>query len=237
MILANHGIVSSSGGLPPSTLLTNLYAVYKAENNANDSLGTYNGTAQGGLTYTTGKIGTAFNFNGSNSYVNFPTDSWNGTINSDFSVSVWVNFADPSDQQSIISNLNSINGGNYGWEIRMVSGQPQFRLYLYYSIEVNSSVYFSPNTWYNVVITRKKGSRMSIYINGVLSYELNYSSDPVFNSTYYPSIGVLKLNNTTFYYYLKNNTKVDAVNIWNKELTATEVTELYNAGAGKFYPY
>ena len=66
MILSTHGIIGSSGGVLPSTLLTNLYAVYKAENNANDSLGTYNGTAQGGLTYTTGKSGNAFVFNGVN---------------------------------------------------------------------------------------------------------------------------------------------------------------------------
>jgi hypothetical protein len=37
--------------------------------------------------------------------------------------------------------------------------------------------------------------------------------------------------------YAFNGSKVDELNIWNKELTATEVTELYNAGTGKFYPY
>jgi len=35
---------------------------------------------------------------------------------------------------------------------------------------------------------------------------------------------------------LKHRGKLDEIAIWkNRELTSTEVTELYNSGAGKFY--
>jgi hypothetical protein len=52
-----------------------LYAAYNADNNTNDALNTYNGTAIGGLTYSTGKINQAFQFNGTNSLVSLPTNS------------------------------------------------------------------------------------------------------------------------------------------------------------------
>jgi len=80
MILATHGILANS--VPLSTLNNSLYAVYNAENNANDGLGFYNGTAIGGITYTAGKIGNAFTFNGTNAYADFGdffdlgTSSW-----------------------------------------------------------------------------------------------------------------------------------------------------------------
>jgi hypothetical protein len=35
---------------------------------------------------------------------------------------------------------------------------------------------------------------------------------------------------------LANGTKIDTFNIWNKELTQSEITELYNSGNGKQYP-
>jgi hypothetical protein len=35
---------------------------------------------------------------------------------------------------------------------------------------------------------------------------------------------------------MKNGSKLDAIGVWNRVLTATEVTELYNSGNGKQYP-
>jgi hypothetical protein len=36
--------------------------------------------------------------------------------------------------------------------------------------------------------------------------------------------------------YNSSKIKIDSVSVWNKSLTATEVTELYNSGNGKQYP-
>jgi hypothetical protein len=85
-----------NGDVLGTSLDTSIYAVYNAENNANDSFGTKHGTTQGGLTYTTGKVGTAFQFNGSNAYIQLPNNSFNFT--GDFSVSLWVNFPSMSWQ-------------------------------------------------------------------------------------------------------------------------------------------
>ena len=76
MFLFNNGIIATPASNP---LWDSLYAAYKAESNANDELGTYNGTANGGLTYGTGVDGNSFAFNGTNAYVSLPTNQFNFT--------------------------------------------------------------------------------------------------------------------------------------------------------------
>ena len=234
MILANHGIISSSGGLPPSTLLTNLYAVYKAENNANDSLGVYNGTAQGGLTYTTGKSGNAFTFNGTNAYVSLPNNSLNFT--GDFSVSLWVNRTTAA--VCMIFN-NWYNGATpYGWYIYMVNGTISFLLGNGTAIPIcnfNSTYSLATNNWYLLTVT-KSATSAKLYLNGVLNNSSVLSSSIAYTTTHYPSIGAAKYDTGLPLFHMDNGSRIDETNIWNKELTATEVTELYNSGTGKFYP-
>ena len=235
MILANHGIVSSSGGLPPSTLLTDLYAVYKAESNANDSLGTYNGTAQGGLTYSTGKSGDAFTFNGTNAYVSLPNNSLNFT--SDFSVSLWVNRAGAA--VCMLFN-NWYDGATpYGWYIYMSNGTLSVLLGNGTSSPIcnfNSSYSLAPNNWYLVTVT-KNSTSAKLYLNGILDNSAALSSSIAYTTTHYPSIGAAKYNTGLPIYHMDNGSRIDETNIWNKELTSTEVTELYNSASGKFYPY
>ena len=62
-----------------------------------DVVGTNHGTLSNGTLITTGKIGNAFTFDGVNDYVSLPNDSWNSTIGTDFSVSLWVNFTSTSN--------------------------------------------------------------------------------------------------------------------------------------------
>jgi hypothetical protein len=235
MILGINGIITAGKNVI-KTLSDNLIAVYEAQNNTNDSLGVINGTPIGGLTYSTGKNGQAFTGNGSNAYVSVPTDSWNSTIGGDFSVSVWVNLTNVSTQQAIISNLSSISGQFQGWDLRVQSGIPRFNLWRGDVASLNSSTTIVANTWYHIVITRKAGVAMNIYVNNSKTTTNSFTNDPIINATHYPTICALQYN-TTKALYLSNNSKIDSVNLWNRELSDLEVAELYNSGAGKFYPY
>jgi hypothetical protein len=235
MILASHGIIARSGGVT-STLNESLYAVYKAENNANDSLGAYNGTAQGGLTYSTGKIGQAFNFNGTNAHVLMPVNSMKKTI---FSMNFW--FFNPGQAKTIFSDYGN-DGLAKGFYMGVnTNSSHTIRLVAFNNgvntIGLNAGGGFGfLNRWSMTTIT-VNGTSLKIYLDGVLkasgtmTLPLNY----VANS--YPCIGAQKLNNNTPTEYLANGTKIDEFNVWTKELTATEVTELYNSASGKFYPY
>ena len=97
------------------------------------------------------------------------------------------------------------------------------------------------NTQYFYTITRKGSTRSRIYRDGTLLVSDTNTVNPVNNAgNMRPSIGAINygpLYSNIKEYYLSNGSKIDELNIWNKELTATEVTELYNSGTGKFYPY
>lgn len=237
MILANHGIISSSGGLPPSTLLTNLYAVYKAESNANDSLGAYNGTAQGGLTYTAGKSGNAFVGNGTSAFVQMPNNSTNFT--GSFSVSMWVNLANVSTSQYLLSNYSGGGANGYGWLVYMSPSINVGNKSIVFDIrdgnnigQVNTIQTISTSTWYHVAVTREVGQPLKIYWNGV-DTGAGYSLGNVSNIPTYPSTQECSILKVSTGYA---NSTADELYIYSKVLIPSEVTELYNSSNGKFYP-
>ena len=230
-----YRLISSMLKAVISTLGTGLYAVYKAESNTNDSLGTYNGTGQGGLTYTAGKSGNAFTFNGSNAYVNLPNNTFN-TLTGDFSINMWVKIANTGGAQTLLSAFDNV-GGQYGIFL-FNSGSTYFDIYYGgSSVRLSESGVNPYNTWYMVTVVRKASTSTKIYYNGTLSASNTSTANPIYPTTTLSSIGVRKSTLYGFEYYCGNGTSIDEVNVWNKELTSTEVTELYNAGAGKFYPY
>ena len=230
MILANHGIISSSGGLPPSTLLTNLYAVYKAESNADDSYGSNNGITAGGLTYTSGINGDAFTFNGTNSQIDFTANTMN--VGETFTVSYWGYYVNNSaNAQCVLSNYYE-TGGKWGFFIHTSNGIHYFNRFNGTTQYTLQSTVIPINTWKHFVFTRKANST-KIYVDGVLVASDTNSAVTAYNVNCKPRIGSRE---QTGLWRLANNTKIDELNIWTKELTSTEVTDLYNLGTGKFYP-
>lgn len=224
-----------------STLLTGLYAVYKAESNANDSLNLRNGTPYGGLTYTAGKSGNAFTFNGTNAYNDFSNNAFK--LNT-FSISQWLYIptSSHSDGQCPFFNGNykfGTSGNYYGFYFVLTSGN-SFICRLTNGTTDNlvnslSTAYTGFGQWVNVVYTYSYGVRARLYIDGVLVNSNTNTTQIVYDTTHFSEIGIF--GGSTKFYPMMNNSKIDETCIWNKELTATEVTELYNAGAGKFYPY
>jgi hypothetical protein len=203
-----------------------------------DAVGTNHGTLLNGALITTGKIGNAFTFDGVNDYVSFPTNSWNSIVGTDFSVSLWVKFSSTANQ-TLISNMSSPSINYWsGWEIRLVGGQPTIYMWNNSGTGVGAQgAVVSTNTWYHIVATRKKGSRTRIYINGVLAQTDTNTPDPSISGTYYPNIGHLQYSSSYHGLYMTNGSLIDSVNLWSKEISADEVTQLYNSGTGAQYPF
>lgn len=235
-------INSMSKGGSVSPFLTGLVSVYKAESNANDSLGTNNGTALGGLTYTTGKSGNAFTLNGTTTYVDMG-DVMDVGLNS-WSYSLWFNTGLSTTYQDLFSkSLASGLTGRFGsyleadkvkFFLEISSGSVAF-------IETVNTI--SINTWYNVVFVVDRSNRLQIYLNGTLQsvnrtgiIDLPPYSTTNLNTNCPFRIGCYTASNNITALPSFNG-KIDEFGIWNRVLTATEITELYNAGTGKFYPY
>lgn len=223
-----------------STLNTGLFAAYKAESNANDSKGTNHGTAQGGLTYGAGKSGNAFVGNFSNAWVNLPNDMWKPT--GDFSISYWiyvVNKFDYAAEIFIARNDVGTPTTYYGIESRLMFNNHEFVI----SYGSSSTQYITstpinsyPNQWVNITITRKLGTNVKVYLNGTLTTTQNWTQNPIYHTTTYTRLGVWYGDKTGTNYPFYNGMKIDETYLYDRELTSAEATELYNAGAGKFYP-
>jgi hypothetical protein len=228
-----------------STEVTELYnsgngAQYIGDNfykpTTNDALLVNNGTAQGGLTFGVGKVGTAFQFNGTNAYVSLPNSSGQFNFTGDFSVSLWVYIpVDSATNQTLIGCLRQPSGWR-GWDINIYSNRIYFEAAD--STSLKSYAYITSTNiaaWKHVVATFKNGTGGKLYVDNVLRGSFAMTSTIAYDSTDTPTIGCMTYGagNTWF---AQNGLKLDAISTWSKELTAGEITELYNSGNGKQYP-
>lgn len=242
MILATHGILANS--VPPSTLNNGLVAVYKGENNANDSLSTYNGSAIGGVTYTAGKSGNSFDLNGTTGYIELGDVMDVGT--SSWTYSFWFNPNSLSVTQTLFGK--TIAAGVRGRIFCQLDGN---KLVIGFDADASNVIIvetptlgLSTGNWYNAIIQIDRSDKVKVIVNGtnltltttngtnnLIPYSAtNYNTNNPFRIGAFTSSD----NVTAFQFY---NGKIDEFNVWNRVLTGSEITELYNSGSGKFYPY
>ena len=214
----------------------------------NDAVSTNHGTLMNGCTFATGKIGKAFTFDGINDYVALPNNSLN-SLTSDFSVSGWIYMpANTSNSYCVLlSNVSNDYTTGKGWNVFTYGNNIYFDVYYsgvyqspnsaYVRLQVNNTL--NNNAWNHVTITRKNSTSSKIYINGSLVGSNTSTQNPATpTSAITPTIGVLSSVGVgnPLSSYAPNGTKIDGLSVWNRELTSADVTELYNAGAGKQYP-
>ena len=184
---------------------------------SDDEFGMNNGVWFGGEAYSSGMFGDAGAFNGSN-YINITDDPSLDFGLNDFSYSFWMK------ANTVASGVPISHGFN-----------PEFNLdggilYFYFTTSgqcglLASSDVLSADSWYHVVVTRRNNETDGngyLYINGNLESQsvanCNVSdTDPFFISR----------NHDGFYF----NGSIDDVLIFNRSLSASEISSLYNATA------
>lgn len=239
-----YSLISSMNRVVSSTLLNSLVSVYKAESNANDSLGTYNGSALGGVTYTTGKSGNAFTFNGTTAYVDMGdvmdigTNSW--------TYSFWFNPTQAFSTSVLFGK--TIAAGVRG---RVIGVLESYKLQIIFDADAtNVIVVETPastiaiNNWYHAVIQIDRTDKIKLYLNGsavTLTTTSGTNNLAPYSATNYNTNNPFRIgagtsadNTTPSTFY---SGKIDEFNLWNRVLTPTEVTELYKCSFGNFYPF
>lgn len=232
MYIYNHGVWSGSA----STLNTSLVSYYKAESNANDVTATYNGTAIGGLTYTTGKSGNAFSLNGTNAGIDLANGAMNYTGN--FSMFGWFKFNDVTSVQHLFSSIVTQGSGYRGLHAYISSGKVKFYTYRDNVAQGNSTstITLSTGTWYHLGFIYEAGVSQYVVVDGSVDTTTAGAQIPnYYTSNQYATIGYWKDSGPSTSRF--TNGLIDEVGIWNKKLTTAEITELYASGAGKFYPF
>jgi hypothetical protein len=232
-LIAPFHAVGATCFAPP----TGLVGWWPGEGNANDIIGTNNGSLQGGATANAvGMVNAAFNFDGTNGYVQIPDSAVLKPTN--LTVEAWVRFASldsagtsPAGQQYIVFKQNTRSGAFEGinlskdrksgidvfiFGVTSASGQ---------AAELQSAVSVTAGTWYHVAGVR--GSNfIQLYVNGHLERQTNvsfpqdYGNLPLFFGTTGQPAWDHKLNGS-----------LDEVSLFNRALSSNEITAIYTAGA------
>ena len=220
-----------------STLWNNLLAYYTGDGTPDDALGNYNGTWVNGTTYGTGKINQGFSFDGVNDYVNLGDVLDNDGTQAQ-SVSFFVKLNTLNSQALVVKMNNSIpyNGWGVGLYLNKIH-YGFFNSVPSIMAQTENNQVLTTGVWYHVVATydgSKNASGIKVYIDGSLGTQNIRSNSLGSNSS--SSIGIKTTISSRNGGTIPINGLIDEVGIWNRELTPTEVTELYNSGSGKQYP-
>jgi len=197
-----------------------------------DSVGSFPGTNNGATRNVNGIIDKAFSF-ATNDYVNFSENSSLDFNNENFSISFWVNASVINSADTLFSK-GKPSGGNWDYTIRVDNpGKILFRTFDGAQRDLTSDLTLSTNTWYHVVVTTDNSADTKIiYINGV------ENGTQAFGHKYSSNLDLLMgASNDSGSVSLFYNGLIDEVGIWNRVLTPTDVSDLYNSGSGDSYPF
>ena len=207
------------------TTPTNQVATFKGQNNANDSQGTNNGTASGGVTYSTGKVGQAFDLADGNANVTIP-DSPSLRPDS-FTVEGWFNFTTYSNEFRMLFNKPTADPSysSYGVYIYggLLTAQSSDGVNLGNTLQ--HSLNPTPGQWYHIAFTRQAGGQQKLFVNGI-----EVDSDASNASVGYTNIPLTLGHDTGG----SIHGKIDEFSIYDRALTVMEIQSIFAAdSAGK----
>ncbi|RLE42946.1 hypothetical protein DRJ48_02290 [Candidatus Woesearchaeota archaeon] len=179
-----------------------------------------NGTNSGAKWVSNGKVGGAYEFNGSQDYINITHDTSLSFSSSDnFAVAVWFKTDEPSDtSQFVISKGAGVTSYNY--KIELAASGIQFIISNSTGQQaVSTSVTPAQNQWYHAVLVYN-GSHMLAYVNG--TYKGNKQISEVVTNTDPVSIG--RYQGGGDYYF---NGTIDEIKVFNSSLSAEQIYQIY----------
>ncbi|MFA7709165.1 MAG: LamG-like jellyroll fold domain-containing protein [archaeon] len=220
-------------------LTTELLSYYNLDETSGavlDSTGFRNGTIAGNtLQNQTGKIGTAYTFDGTGDYIDFGDNTITG--NQDFTLTAWVKLNVNSKTQGAVSigTATADLGAYLGFIATGYSyGNNNNVNYSYaggfwnYNIGTGVNEY---GDWTHIVMTyNAKASAIRLFVNGTEKISVNRTTLNLGTTT--TRIGRI-LTDTSY----DLNGQIDEVGIWARTLTPDEVSTLYNNGNGLTYPF
>ncbi len=219
-------------------LQNGLVACYAFSGNAYDGSGNnYNGTVNGAVLTQDrfGNANSAYQFNGSNSFISIPSAPI--VANRNFTVSAWAYLpVAPSfnSSETVFSVGNTSDPYHHGITLTNNYGGAAFTGWTMGGFNesgataITTNFLPSINTWYHLVLTRDDSGEI-MYINGVNSGTgTNGGSPPYYyqNSAAVALIGLRASDIQPF------NGVIDDITIYNRALTPPEVLSLFQNGLG-----
>jgi len=204
---------------------------------AKDIIGSFNGAVLGPV-MATGLSGDDYSFDGLNDYI---TVSSPINITGELTVSVWfkpTNLAGgTSGRQLIIGKWNE-DSKKRSWEIGMASGVPFFYVsdngdWGTHIDAITASSAVSANNWHHFVATHATDGTIKIFIDGTLAGLKTTAMTSLYASNQPVIIGDSPMGGYIHNYFSGG---IDEVGIWNRVLSASEISALYEGYGGSTTP-
>jgi hypothetical protein len=184
-------------------------------------------------TQTPTSYDNAASFNGTNQFLSIPSNSTLQLGGTDFTLSGWVNLTSLQASDRLIFAKSNSTGGDYSFAISS-SGQLKFARFNGSWATPNTTSTIPLNQWVHCVVTVSSLS-LTFYINGNLSATAG--------GAYTLPSGIANQTNSDFSIGQYGNVtgnglwlgSIGPCAIWKRALSASEVTALFNNGAGRTY--
>lgn len=185
---------------------------------------TFNGTNHGATWTDNGKLGGAYSFNGTDSYIGI-ADANKLEITGDISISAWVKTSQADGERMIFAKYDGTNPPYAGYGLLIDNGFPKFWSSTS-GVWVSSTTSVADGAWHLVTVTGT-GSTGKFYVDGADAGSFTYSAPA--SSTVDAEIGINPdLSHSQF------NGLIDDVQLYNRALSAAEVTSLYDGSANHY---
>ena len=201
--------------------------------NANDESGNGNNGTVFGASLSTDRFNqpnSSYSFNGSNNYI---TTTSSGVLgNQNRTISFWINSNSNTGQQVIGYGLQPPSGGEFNILLNQICQGITIDVHNNY-ITYNYPTQYLNGNWNHIIVVFDKSisdkiNGVKFYVNGTLLSTSIACSNPVdktVNTLNKPiTFGKYQSGNSVYF-----SGKLDDIGIWNRALTQTEITSLYES--------
>lgn len=226
-------------------LISGLTAYYTFDTDFTDSTGVNNGTATQVASITgSGKINSCVYLSGKTGTVSAVDDA-SISFTSNLTMNCWVKYGAQPDanRYSLLVGKGATTANGYVVSYRDASGTKYIEGYIFKDALVTNyskclrSLVLPLNTWTMITwVVRANqtiaAEKFKVYVNGVKMTTGNTDSDQGSGAaTINDNNTALRIGGSSYADY-NCQQYMDEVGLWNRELTAAEITTLYNSGAG-----
>lgn len=215
--------------LEDRTLPSGLIALWHADGDVADSVGTHSGALTNGATFADGRFGQAFQLDGNDDYITVPdSPSWAFGAG-DFSIVCWVNLVVNHTHTFVANDEGSgdhnkwffcYRNSNLEFHINTTAGQ---------QATVGAPVGLALNEWHQVAVTHT-GVTFTFFADGILlGQAASNATVPDANAplTFGKGDGATNIEQQDFLHG-----RIDEVGIYDRALSAQEIQNLFNTPVG-----
>lgn len=216
-------------------LTTNLVSYWSFDSsNSNDSVASNNGTDTN-VSYSAGKISNAWV--GNNTAYSNITNHASLRPAGKYSLNFWMKTS-TTDSDTIFGSQNYAATLFYGFSALLTGGGGIYFTHAYGAGNNplgSASTSLNDNAWHMVTMIYDQ-AKMYIYVDGSADANQVMVVNAAYHANNYIYIGARFLDDIGSI-DSKYTGAVDEIGFWSRDLSSSEVTQLYNAGAGFAYPF